>query len=163
MLKIPKNSRRKLINICASMESGQVKMRGEEAFESCVSSARDVLETSERPTAAREIREAIQALSRKPDPNITGSIQHTMAALECTMRDVLGGSKETLGSMLQKNPGVIPPPLDQAVEKIWGFSSERGRHLHEGNVPSREEAALCGHVSAAVIEYLCRKYPKKVP
>ena len=105
-------------------------------------------------TAAQEIHEALQDLSRRPRPDITGSVQHALAALECVARDVADDSKATLGAIIKKYPGLLPPPLDAAVDKLWGFASEHGRHLREGREPAREEAELAVHVAAAVATYL---------
>ena len=95
--------------------------------------------------------------SRRPQPDVTGALQHSLAALECVMRDVCGDPKATLGTLLARNKGLIPAPLDQGVEKIWGFASEQGRHLREGREPSIEDAELAVHVAAAVALYLVRK------
>ena len=139
------------------LAEGLIRTRGEEAFEKNIRSACDELESSHRSTAAREIHEALHDLSRRPTPDITGSIQHALAALECVARDVSGDPKATLGSVIKNNPGLIPPPLDTAVDKLWGYASEQGRHLREGREPGRDEAILCVHVAAVVAEYLSRK------
>ena len=136
---------------------GQIQTRGEEAFEQIVTSAKSHLEDSGRISAAKELHEALADLSRRPDPDITGSIQHALAALECVARDVTGDSRATLGSIIKNNPGLIPPPLDIAVSKLWGYASEQGRHLREGREPAREEAALAVHTAAVVADYLSRK------
>lgn len=137
--------------------AGEVRMRGEQAFEHTLSSATSVLSESGRPTAAKEIRHALHDLSRRPESDLTGALQHALAAVECVMRDVTGDPKATLGSLLLRYKGTIPAPLDQAVEKIWGFASEQGRHLREGKEPTQEEAELAVHVAAAVVTYLAKK------
>ena len=136
---------------------GEVKVRGERAFEDTLAGATNVLSESGRPTAAKEIRQALHALSRRPEADLTGALQHALAAVECVMRDVTGDQKATLGDLLSRYKGAIPPPLDQAVEKIWGFASEQGRHLKEGKDPNQEEAELAVHVAAAVATYLSKK------
>jgi hypothetical protein len=55
--------------------------------------------------ANNEVREALHDLSRRPDPDLTGAIQHAQAALERVAREVTGDSKDTLGAILSKNPG----------------------------------------------------------
>jgi len=45
-----------------------------------------VLETAKLETAKTEIREALNDLSRRPTPDITGAIQHSLACLECVAR-----------------------------------------------------------------------------
>lgn len=136
---------------------GEIQTRGDEAFEQVVADAKTQLATSGRVSAARELHEALRDLSRRPDPDVTGSIQHALAALECVARDVTGDPKATLGSIIKSYAGLIPPPLDIAVSKLWGYASEQGRHLREGREPAREEAALVVHTSAVIADYLSRK------
>jgi hypothetical protein len=64
---------------------------------------------------------------------------------------------ETLGALIKRHPGLIPKPLDAAVEKAWGYASERARHIQEGNEPIREEAELIVGIAATVATYLARK------
>lgn len=139
---------------------GQVTVRGPEIFEEAVHSAGRALEASDRTTARQELHEALRDLSRRPEPDRTGAIQHAMAALECVMRDVTGDASATLGECLRRNPGVLPPPLDQAVEKAWGYASERGRHLREGREPDLEDAELIVGLAGLVTTYLIQKLPK---
>jgi hypothetical protein len=136
---------------------GEVRVRGEQAFEETLTGATNALSESCRPTAAKEIRQALHDLSRRPESDLTGALQHALAAVECVMRDVTRDQKATLGSLLSRYKGTIPAPLDQAVEKIWGFASEQGRHLREGKEPTQEEAELAVHVAAAVATYLAKK------
>ena len=135
----------------------RIQMRGPEAFEQIMSEAHQTLSAESRTTAAQEIREALRDLSRRPKPDITGSLQHALAALECVARDVTGEPTLTLGPIIKKNPALLPPPLDKAVVKLWGFASEKARHLREGREPSREDAELVVHVAAAVATYLSKK------
>jgi hypothetical protein len=51
----------------------------------------------------------------------------------------------------------IVPPLDQALIKLWGYASERGRHLREGCEPGLEEAQLVVGVAAAASTYVSKK------
>ena len=140
------------------LADGQVQVRGTEAFEDTVRQANAALADSGRTTSAREIHQALADLSRRPEPDITGALHHGLASLECLMRDVCGDPRATLGSLLSRNRGVIPPPMDQAVERIWGFASEQGRHIREGREPDLEEAELAVHVAAAVAVYLSKKH-----
>ena len=136
---------------------GELRVRGEQAFERAMVEATATLDAKGQKTAAAEIREALHDLSRRPDPDRTGALQHGVAALECVMREACGDPKATLGTLLSRHKGMIPPPLDQGVEKIWGFASEQGRHLQEGREPEAAEAELAVHVAAAVATYLGKK------
>lgn len=139
------------------IENGLVETRGDELFETSIKTAVSVLETARLETAHNEIKEALQDLSRRPTPDITGAIQHSLACLECVVREYTGDRRSTLGDLMKKYPGTIPTPLDQAVTKIWGFTSEQGRHLREGQVPDYLEAELVVEVTAAISTYLGKK------
>jgi AbiJ N-terminal domain 4 len=139
------------------MTVGQLKVRGSSDFELTLADARKRLAETQRPTAAREVEQALQDLSRRPVADRTGAIQHILAALECVARDVSGEATATLGAILNRHRGLFPPPLNVAIEKIWGFASERGRHLREGGDPGPDETVLVVQVSAAAITYLGSK------
>ena len=132
---------------------GLIEVRGPEPFEVAISGALDNLSESDRETAHTELREALSDLSRRPVDK-TGAVQHAVAAMECVARDISGDSNATLGRLINQNPGMLPRPLDTAVEKIWGYASNRGRHLREGETISYEEAELIVTISAAVCSYL---------
>lgn len=132
-----------------------IQMRGSEAFETAVREGQQLLSQQKRATAAYELHEALQDLSRRPQPEISGAIQHALAALECVARDVVG-SKDTLGQLIQRNPGLFPKPIDQVVEKTWAYSSNFGRHLVEGMPPQFEEAELMVGMSGVLCRYLAR-------
>jgi hypothetical protein len=136
------------------MANGQVVARGGEAFTAVPTEAMAVLNQAGRVTAANEIHQAIQDLSRRPQPDITGAIQHGMAALECVARDATGEPSKTLGQLVARFN--LPKPLDEAVAKLWGFASNHGRHVAERSAPAFEDAELVVTVAAAVSIYLSR-------
>jgi hypothetical protein len=131
--------------------------RGSEAFEATVHAALPVLEAGGLSTSREEIHKALVDLSRRPQADLTGAIQHAMAALECTARTVSGDTKATLGDIVRRHRGLIPKPLDTAVEKAWGYASETGRHLQEGRTPERGEVELIVGIAATIATYLAKK------
>jgi len=135
------------------MEKGQILVRGSEAFELATATAPDMMLAADAPTAANEMRQALIDISRRPEPDVTGAIQHAMAALECVAREY-DGTTGTLGSIISRLP--LPKPMDEAVRKLWGFASEQGRHIMEGRDPAFEEAELVVTTAAAVSVYLIR-------
>ena len=137
------------------MRDGRILARGSQAFEETVQQASKLLQETNRGTAQRELDEAIRDISRRPEADVTGAIQHAMAALECTSRDVTGDGQKTLGQLVRSLD--LPQPLDAAVEKLWGFASERGRHIREGREPRFEDAELVVTVASAVCIYLIRQ------
>lgn len=138
------------------LANGEIVVRGTESFEASIHSARNVLEDAGRMTASSEIHEALADLSRRPQPDLTGAVQHAMAALECVARDVCGDESATLGEIIKRYPGVIPKPLDDAVAKAWGFASEMARHIREGHSPDYREVELVVGIAATVATYLSR-------
>jgi hypothetical protein len=72
------------------MIEGRIVTRGPEEFEHAVNEAVPRVEEAGYRTPKQELEEARRDLSRRPEPDITGTIQHCMAALECTARIVSG-------------------------------------------------------------------------
>lgn len=119
---------------------GFIQARGDDAFEKVVTAAKEVLLASDKTTAHNELLEALKDISRRPEPDSTGAIQHSMAALECVAKDITGMPNATLGQILSRNATIVPKPLDQAVDKVWGFASDKARHVREGQTLDRHEA-----------------------
>jgi|SRR5215831_4938549 len=132
-----------------------IVFRGGETFAATTSEAAAILHNSGRSVAANEIHEALKDISRRPVPDLTGAIQHSIAALECAARDVTGEPNATLGKLLPKLD--LPKPLDAAVEKLWGFASERARHLREGHMVDHPRAELVVSVACAVSNFLVKQ------
>lgn len=135
------------------MEDGHIVFRGSEAFTLATRDAVVTMQQAGKPTAANEVHEALKDISRRPSADITGAIQHAMAALECVAREI-DGSTDTLGQIIKRL--TFPQPLDGALHRLWGFASEQGRHVQEGREPSFEEAELVVTVASAVSVYLLR-------
>lgn len=137
---------------------GMLEIRGEQPVEDVMQSANDDLEESGYKVASQELREARADLSRRPDPDLSGAIHHAMAALECVAREVSGNpNKQTLGEIIKRNPGLLPPPVDDAAAKMWGFASEQGRHGSESRQLDWAEALLVVAIAAALCTYLNEK------
>ena len=110
---------------------------------------------TKRADAASKLKEALQDISRRPKPDVTGAVQHGMAALECLAKDLLGEPNATLGQVIERLD--LPSPIDEAVRKMWGFASNQGRHVAEGKRPDFPEAMLTVHFCAALISYLLQR------
>lgn len=136
------------------MRDGRFVARGSEAFAQALSTASEAMQATGRANAASEMHEALKDISRRPTADVTGAIQHAMAALECVARDVTAEPNKTIGQLVSRLG--LPRPLDAALEKLWGFASEQGRHIREGRQPRFEEAELVVTTAAAVSIYLIR-------
>jgi hypothetical protein len=135
----------------------RIQIRGPESFESTVKKATNLLAAEGLDVARHEMHQALADLSRRPTADITGAIQHSMAALECVAREATGNTKATLGELVKKYPDLLPKPLDDALGKIWGFTSERGRHLRENDAPDIREAELVVELAGSITSYLVKK------
>lgn len=145
------------------LQGGHIEIRGEASFEAPLRAAIDMTEQTCRPVAKREFHEALCDLSKRPEPDVTGAIQHGMAALECVARDIAGESNATLGAIIKSHPAMLPKPLDEAVAKLWGYASQQARHLREGSIPSLHEAELVVCLAGSVATYLMKQVPKTSP
>lgn len=147
------------------LEEGKVRTRGDEPFERALDAAVQTLAAAAQVTSRSELVEAIGDLSRRPVPDCSGAVQHSMAALECLAREIAGDRGLTLGDILKRYGAelAIPKPLDSAVEKVWGYASQRGRHIKEGLAPTREEAELVVGMCSAAITFLAGRKVTEVP
>jgi hypothetical protein len=128
-----------------------------EGVEAVVAGVTEALAAAGKATAHNELQEALKDISRRPHADATGAVQHSMAPLECVAKDVTGEPKATLGDILSRHATVVPRPLDQAVHKVWGFASDRARHVREGQPLDRPEAQLVVGLAAALANYLLQK------
>ena len=139
------------------LRDGNIVRRGSEVFAKSTDEVPRILDTSGYERAANEMREALGDISRRPVPDITGAIQHAMAALEATAREVAGQPNLTLGKLVPLLG--LPAPLDQAVHKLWGYASDRGRHVREQQVVDGTEAELVVAVSGSLCAFLAQRRP----
>ena len=137
------------------LRNSQITHRGSETFARSTNEVPDRLEESGFQRAGNEMREALRDISRRPEPDITGAIQHAMAALEATAREVAGQPNPTLGKLVPVLG--LPAPLDQAIHKLWGYASDRCRHIREGQTVEHTEAELIVTVAGALCAFLAHR------
>jgi hypothetical protein len=140
-----------------NLDGTVIVTRGDEVFQATIHTAAQALEETGYARAHKELKEALSDLSRRPEPDLTGTVQHAIGALESVAKEVSGETTSTLGAILKDHLDLIPKPLDIAIEKIWGYSSDVARHIREDRDISREEAQLVLGVSASIIAYLMDK------
>ena len=137
--------------------------RGSESFESVTGGTAEALKHSGRLTAFRHIRDALKALSPRPNVDAPGAIYHAMGALEAVARDMVGDKSLLLGKSSIAIRKLLPAPLDIAFSKIRGYASNVSRHVTEGRDPSNEEAELVVGLASSAVTYLIRKGPVPRP
>ncbi|MCY3487399.1 MAG: hypothetical protein OXH34_03065 [Bacteroidetes bacterium] len=122
------------------IQGGEIVYRGSEVFANSTHKTPQSLEKVGFLLAASEMREALRCISRRPDADVTGAIQHAMVALETTAREVVGDRKSTLGKLTSELN--LPGSLKGAIDKLWGYTSNWGRHISEGQNIDYGEAEL---------------------
>ena len=132
-----------------------IVFRGDETFAIATQQAVEAFVETGRYTAAGEIHEALKDISRRPEPDRTGAIQHSMAALECVARDLSGQPNQNLGQIVGTLG--LTAPLDEAVRKLWGYASQNGRHVQEGKNGDTAEAELVVSVACSLAVFLLRR------
>ena len=142
------------------LDNGKIIFRGDNLLENILQNAKNNIARNGFDTAKNEISEAISDLSRKPNPDKTGAVQHSLACLECITRKIVGNKNQTLGQLISQHRQIVPSPLDIVIEKIWGFASNQGRHLQEGGEPDYDETELLLGLVASVSSYLTKKKNK---
>ena len=147
--------------------NGEIVTRGSEAFERTMEVVGQ--ELAERPTTEARIREAINDLSRRPQPDFSGAVSHAFAAMECiignikyTPEEIRLDTRNTFGSFLQRHPDLFPSDdLKEGFQRLWKYANNEGsRHGKEGLEPARDEAELIVSLAATLVTYLNRKHPK---
>jgi hypothetical protein len=136
--------------------NGTLQVRGGAGLDYALQTALEALERTGRQTAHEQLQEAMKDLSRVPEAEVTGAVQHSIAALECVARDLVGDPQITLGKLVKRYPDLMPTTLATVVDKVFGFASNEARHLEEGKKIDFCEAELVVSLSAAVITYLLR-------
>ena len=136
---------------------GKIEYRGDDDFEVTLDTAQGALEQAGWSRARTEFFEARRDLSRRPDPDLSGAIDHSTNALESVARSITGELEENWGNILRKRPDLLPETIIEAIRNIRKFAQENARHVREDKVPTFDESELVVHVSAAAATYLVRK------
>jgi hypothetical protein len=154
-------------NIGWQLVNGKIVTRGDEAFERTIEIAAQ--ELAGRETTRARIQEAINDLSRRPKPDLSGAVSHAFAAMECIIGDIKYTAEEirqdtrhTFGSFLQRHTDLFPSEdLKDGFQRLWKYANNEGsRHGKEGVEPALDEAELMVSLAAALVTYLNRKHPK---
>lgn len=95
---------------------------------------------TERPPIKEHLRRALELLSDKITPDYRNSIKESISAVESLVKQVIGEKNGTLGQLLKKlkENYNLPPVLESAFSKLYGYTSDNGgiRHalLEESNI-----------------------------
>lgn len=136
------------------LRGGELVIISSSSYEEAISVAEKTVADNSLDTAAGELREALRDLSRRPSPDVSGAIQHATAALEAVARRLSGREKLTLGQIAAKHADLFPPPMDEVVQKLWGYASEQARHGREERELNFADVQLAVGVCAVLCNHL---------
>jgi AbiJ N-terminal domain 4 len=108
-------------------------------------------------SSERELREAVDALSERPEPAYVRAARHVLAAFEATVRAAGDDPKSTPDEILARNPTLLPEPMKTVFSKTWGYASDKARHMREGGEIPPQEAAFVIQMAVAAVDYLARR------
>lgn len=141
-------------------KQGVIEFRSNKFSDQAIQHTQQILVEKNMPKTCRELSMAMEALSRRPESDVTGVVQHATAALEGLVREITGTTK-TLGQAAKELQNLgIPPALVRAISALYGYASEPkggGRHGSEKLQVDRAEAQLVFHLCAALATYLSDK------
>lgn len=145
-------------------EDGVIETRGGTLTQTALTSTQNLIERSGWSKTLRELEQAHADLSRRPEPDVTGVIQHASAALESVVRQITGSS-QTLGQAAKqidysRYPPVLRDVLQTTLTKLYGYASSDqggGRHGSEAIQVDRADATFFLGLVGCAIEYLMSK------
>lgn len=94
------------------MNGGQIVSRSIPLSRIRSRDAGEALKIAGRTVAATQLREAMAALSRRPEPNLSGAVFNAMAAFEALARDVTNMPDGKMAHIVKKRHDLFPNPLD---------------------------------------------------
>lgn len=137
-------------------DHGQIVFTGTDALEGSVSRAETVLGVKGRYPAKNEIHKAMEALSKRPKPDLTAAAQHALAGLEIAARNFTGENRATLKEIVEKHPETFPAPLGQAICLLHEYAAGKVKQAAEGATFNYDELELMIGIEANLTMYLNR-------
>lgn len=135
------------------MREGRIVFRGPKPFREVTWETVRMLEETNRPRAANEMRKAVRELSRRPAPDVLSAMLCVMEALQATARDLTGEYKPDMDRLV---PALdLPQPLESVVEKLWAYASDRARC--KDCIPDVAEAELTVSIAGALCKFLAER------
>lgn len=153
------NNKFEELGIGWKLESHKVVYRSSGELEDVKNAAIEAMQ--EFPNTQNDLSKAFESLSRRPEPDLNGASNHAISALEAVVKKKFNITNKTLGQIVSdKNKNgvdVFPKPLDEAVQKLWGYCNIHSRHGNEDRNIDRGDATLVVFLSATMISSLLSK------
>jgi hypothetical protein len=161
-----KNTMRKALNAVLEMESAAYRIVDEEVVQITDTTEIEAIETA-LDTTSKVIRlhlsRALELLSDRKEPDYRNSIKESISAVEAASKLLTAKPKAELGDCLKvlKSHGSLHPAFEQALKKLYGYSSDEGGIRHaltdESVVPTCADAKFMLVACSAFINFLWTK------
>ena len=130
-----------------------------------VKEARYLLKEQEFKGADEHFEKAVRALNVRPNPDVENCVKDAVAAIESVGRIIVNDEKALLPDIIKDmtKKGIIPKPLDQAIQKVYEYRGSEPGVAHGAVQASKvtvDEAEFVLAMSAAMIIYLVKKRSK---
>ena len=106
---------------------------------------------------------ALDLASDRTQPDYRSSIKESISAVEAACQSLAGKPKATLGDCIKviKNRGAIHPAFEQALLKLYGYTSDEGGIRHaltdESVAPAYSDAKFMLVASSAFVNFMWTK------
>lgn len=134
------------------LENGMIMYRGDVIEDTAYKNTIDTL--SDYEVARNELQHALANLSQRPTPDLTGTIHHSLGAMESFLGVLFNSQDSGFGAIMKKYKHMINPPLDTVIEKLWGYASNYGRHVTESKRPTLCETQFVLYTVSAIINFM---------
>jgi hypothetical protein len=144
------------------MRGGKIEKVGSGFIDAEVKEARYLFKEPEFKGADEHFEKAIKALNVRPNPDVENCVKDAVGAIESVGRIITNNAKALLDDIVKDldKRGIIPKPLDQAIQKIYAYRGDQPGVAHGLVGASKvtvDEAELILAMSAAIIIYLVKK------
>ncbi len=147
------------------LTNGKIEKVGSGFIDARIKEVRYLLKEQEFKGADKHFEKAIKALNIRPNPDVENCVKDAVSAIESVGRIIVNDDKALLSDIIKDmaNKGIIPKPLDQAIQKIYAYRGDQPGVAHGLVGTSKvtvDEAEFVLAMSAAIIIYLVKKRNK---
>ncbi|MBN2185945.1 MAG: hypothetical protein JW732_00615 [Dehalococcoidia bacterium] len=144
------------------LRDGKVEKIGSAFIDTRAKEARYLLKEPEFEGADKHFEKALKALNTRPNPDVENCVKDAISAIESVGRIIVDDDKALLSKIIKDmaNNGLIPKPLDEAIQKIYAYRGDQPGVAHGLVGTSKvtiDEAEFVLAISAATIIYLVKK------
>ncbi|MCK4402507.1 MAG: hypothetical protein KAV98_01880 [Dehalococcoidia bacterium] len=144
------------------LKDGKVEKIGAAFIDARVNEARYLLKETEFKGADKHFEKALKALNIRPNPDAENCVKDAVAAIESVGRIIVKDGKAMLSDIIKDmaRDGLIPRPLDEAIQKVYAYRGSQPGVAHGLVGTSKvtiDDAEFVLAMSAAIIIYLVKK------